>query len=318
MIAHGEGRDHWLVFASGIEHTFNVAAMLQSFGISTTYVHSKMGDAERDANIADFVAGKYRVMVNNGILTTGFDFPGIDLIGILRPTQSPSLWVQMLGRGTRPFYIKGYNLGTREGRLESIANSAKQNCLVMDFAGNTKRLGPINDPVLPRKKSKGASGTAPVKICEACNTYNHASARFCVSCGQEFPKLVKIRQYASTDELIASGQAEMPITEIFKVDRVIYNEHRKDGRPPSIQASYFCGMRMFKDWICLEHGGLASKKARDWWRKASGEPPANTLEALSRLDELKSPMFIKVWLKPKYDEILGVDYEGNGNFGDIK
>lgn len=312
MLAYGHDRQHWLIFASGIEHAVHVADMLDSLGISATYVHSKMPDAQRDANILGFKQGRYRAMVNNGILTTGFDFPGIDLIGMLRPTQSPSLWVQMLGRGTRPVYAPGFDLGTTEGRLTAISQGGKLNCLVLDFAGNTKRLGPINDPVLPRKKGKGG-GVAPVRLCEACGTYNHASVRFCSECGAEFPREVKIKQHAGTDELISDGA---PKTEVFKVDRVIYNEHRKDGRPPTIQVSYFCGLRMFKEWVCLEHEGYAGKKARDWWReRALDEPPVTTAEALTSLDVLRTPTHIRVWLKPKYDEVLAYDYTGT-SFGE--
>lgn len=293
-LAYGGDREHWLVFASGIEHTIHVAAMLETLGVAATCVHSKMPSGERDANILGFKSGKYRAMVNNGILTTGFDFPGIDLIVMLRPTQSPSLWVQMLGRGTRP------SLG-------------KANCLVLDFAGNTKRLGPINDPVLPRRKGKGPAGQAPVKVCEVCGTYNHASVRFCVHCGAEFPRQVKIRDHAGTDELIKTEEVK---TEVFKVDRVIYAEHRKEDRPPTIQVSYFCGLRMFKEWICLEHGGYAGKKARDWWRdRALDEPPETTAEAMRSLDILRQPSHIRVWLKPKYDEVLAYDYT-NTAFGE--
>jgi DNA repair protein RadD len=183
MLAYGLDRKCWLVFASGIDHTIHVAAMLDSLGIRTTFVHSKMSNGERDKNLADFKAGRYQAIVNNGILTTGFDHPAIDLIGMLRPTQSPSLWVQMLGRGTRPVYADGFDLSTTEGRLTAIHNGPKHNCLVMDFAGNTRRLGPINDPVLPKRRGKGGGGTAPVKLCEHCGTYNHASVRFCISCG---------------------------------------------------------------------------------------------------------------------------------------
>ena len=302
-------RRHWLIFASGIEHTLHVRDMLDSLGVPVTCVHSKMGDVERDAAIADFKTGKYVAMVNSGILTTGFDYPAIDLIVMLRPTHSPSLWVQMLGRGTRPNYAEGFDLSTTEGRLTAIANSEKQNCLVLDFAGNTKRLGPINDPVLPRKKGKKA-GVAPIRICEQCDTINHASARTCTYCGADFPPPeLKIRTYAGTDELITNG---IPVTEVFAVDRVVYTEHRKEGRPSTIQASYYCGLRMFKEWICLEHSGFAAKKARDWWRERSlsNNPPETIAEAFLRLHELRAPTHINVWIKPKYDEIIAYDYTG--------
>lgn len=315
----GHDRDHWLIFASGIEHTIHVAAMLDSLGIRATYVHSKMPDAERDQNIADFKSGKYRAMVNNGILTTGFDFPAIDLIVMLRPTQSPGLWVQMLGRGTRPVYLDGFDLGTLDGRLAAIAAGPKQNCLVLDFAGNTRRLGPINDPVIPRRKGKGG-GTAPVRVCDQCGVYNHASVRVCCNCGYEFPRTVKIGHHAGTEELIAN---ELPQVETFKVDRVVYNEHRKDGRPPSIRASYYSGLRMFEEWVCLEHEGYARKKARDWWRQRSAiwnlsynedptpppEPPETIHEAFQRLAELRTPTHIKVWVNKKHPEVMTYEYD---------
>ena len=309
MIACGHDRQHWLIFASGIEHTIHVSAMLDSMGVSTTLVHSKMKLQERDSNILGFKQNKYRAMVNNGILTTGFDFPEIDLIGMLRPTQSTSLWVQALGRGTRPVYAKGYDISTQQGRLLAIAAGPKQNCLVLDFAGNTRRLGPINDPVLPKRKgSKG--GTAPVRLCEACQTWNHASVRFCVQCGFEFPKHLKIKERAATDALLA---IEEVITEIFKVDRVVYNIHYKDDRPPSLKVSYFCGLRMFKEYICLEHPGYASKRARDWWReRAENEPPETVMEALTKINELREPINLRVWLKKGSDEIMGYDYTGKG------
>jgi DNA repair protein RadD len=269
-----------------------------------------MPDVERDANISGFLAGKYRAMVNNGILTTGFDFPGIDLIGMLRPTKSPSLWVQMLGRGTRPVYAEDFDLLTTEGRLASIAAGPKQNCLVLDFAGNTLRLGPINDPVLPKRKGEGGGGIAPVKLCPVCGTYNHASVRYCVSCGNEFPKEVKIKERAGTEELLASST---PIFEVFKVDRVVYGIHRKEGSPPSLRVEYFSGLRMFKEWHCFEHSGVPRKKARDFWRENSGtEPPESVDEAIIRLPELRTPTGIRVELKPKYDQVLYHYYNGEG------
>jgi DNA repair protein RadD len=323
-----QDRNHWLVFASGINHVLHVRDMLESCGVEATCVHSKMKDSERDKNIADFKAGKYKAMVNNGILTTGFDFPGIDLIVMLRPTQSPGLWVQMLGRGTRPVYEHGFDLDTMEGRLAAQAAGPKKNCLVLDFAGNTRRLGPINDPVIPKRKGPGGGGSAPIKICEVCGVYNHASVRFCVMCGTEFLRHVKLTQGASTDDLIKSN---VPKIETFRVDKVIYHEHKKEGRPPSIRVSYYCGLRMFEEWICLEHEGFARKKARDWWRARSEpqaylrsnpndpkilamvqpylEPPATTAEGLCRLKELKAPKSIQIWINKPHPEITAYDFD---------
>jgi DNA repair protein RadD len=336
-------REHWLVFGSGINHVLHITDALNELGITATCVHSKMPDKERDKNIADFKAGRYKAMVNNGILTTGFDFPEIDLIVMLRPTNSPGLWVQMLGRGTRPVYAEGFDLETATGRIGAQQAGPKKNCLVLDFAGNTRRLGPINDPVLPRPKGAGGGGAAPVKLCEACGCYNHASVRFCVYCRVEFPIHVKLQQTASTDELIKTN---VPKIEKMKVSRVTFREHRKqrfdkdsggmvpiEDRPPVLRVTYLCGLRTFDEWICLEHEGFPGRKAREWWKKMSKaytwahgqlqagvsieDPnvkhglriPETVEEAISRHGEINIPSSILIHTNRPHPEITGHEFE---------
>lgn len=307
----GYTRKRWLVFASGVDHAIHIAEMLESLGVSATCIHSKLTNEERNRRTADHRAGLYTAMVNNGILTTGYDDPAIDLIIMLRPTQSAGLWVQMLGRGTRPLYAPGYDLSTREGRLAAIANGDKKDCLVLDFANNTSRLGPINDPVIPKKRIKGTRPQqAPVRVCDNCNVYCHASLRLCPNCGFEFPRMVKFGTLAGTSALIKDGAEDLPIVETFKVDRVVYLEHRKTGKPPSMRVSYYCGLRKFDEWVCLEHTGYSKVRARNWWReRASGaSAPDTILEAFTRLEELQTPCKIKVWINKKNPEILGYEY----------
>lgn len=316
MVAQGKDRKAWLVFATGIKHVQHITEILNDQGVPAIGVHSQMPDKERDQAIADFRAGKYRAIVNNGILTTGFDHPDIDLIAMLRPTRSPGLWVQMLGRGTRPVYAAGFDLTTTQGRLEAQRNGPKQNCLVLDFAGNTRRLGPINDPVMPRRGTKGG-GIAPVKCCEVCGTYNHASARRCVSCGYEFPhRPPDIKTGASTDRLIATVEPPQNVT--FAVERVTYATHSKPGKPPSLKVTYYCGIRRFDEWICIEHEGFAKRKADRWWIEHAGElgkplpdeyrSPATVAEALERIRELRTPVAIGVWVNKQFPEIVRRDY----------
>lgn len=299
-------RNHWLVFASGVEHAIHVSDKLNALGVSSTYIHAKLTTAERDSRIAAFKAGEYQAMVNNGILTTGFDFPSIDAIIMLRPTQSPGLWVQMLGRGTRPDYTSGYDLATTEGRLSAIASSNKQDCLVLDFAGNTMRLGPINDPTIPRQRRKGG-GTAPVRVCERCNSYCHASLIACPYCEFVFPRLVKIKEEASTEDLIA--ETKEPVIETFPVDRIVFAKHERAGSPNSLRVTYYCGLRMFREWICFEHKGYARKLARAWWRERSNtDPPETTEDALARTAEIAAPQAIRVWVNKRYPEIMGAEF----------
>lgn len=293
MIAAGHDRKSWLVFASGVDHADHIEQQLNSFGIPTAAVHSKMPTEERDKRILDFKSGKLRCAVSMGVLTTGFDHPPIDLIGMLRPTMSPGLWVQMLGRATRP-------------------SPGKTNALVLDFAGNTPRLGPINDPVIPKRKGK-STGEIPIRICEdekmesgiGCGTYNHLSARVCDGCGAKFKIQTKITKTASTQELL---KGSLPIVEYFDVQNVIYKKLSSAHKPPMLKVSYTCGLRRFDEVVCLEHKPPALHFAHEWWRKRHASNPPPTVDAaLDVKGWLRIPQKIKVWCNAEpYPKIMEV------------
>lgn len=294
IIEEGFDRKCWLLFASGIEHAEHIANMLSHFGIDVTTIHSRIATNECDKRYRDWKEGHYLAMVNYGKLTTGVDHPPIDLIAVLRPTMSTSLWVQMLGRGTRP-----------------SPATLKENCLVLDFARNTERLGPINDPVIPRKRVKGQQpGVAPVRICPHCGVYNHARSTECFACGCVFPKNEKLFREAGTAELLRTE--ELATIEAFDVQRVVYNRHQKQGRPPVIKVSYFCtgGLRMFSEYVGFDNTGFALTKAHDWWRNRTKQAkyPPSTDEALKWVSLLPWPKRIKVQVNKKYPEVLGYEY----------
>lgn len=289
LVHAGQNRRSWLIFASGIEHAEHIAEQLGAFGVDCAPVHSKRPSEYNDAAIRAFKSNELRAIVNYGKLTTGFNHPGIDLIGMLRPTLSVPLWVQMLGRGTRP---------------------AKENCLVMDFARNTPRLGPINDPVIPKMK-KGEAGEMPIKICESCGCYNHTKVRFCTNCGEEFTFQQKLVSKAGTEELIRAATIEpLPIIETFDVIGAHYVKHdSKSGKPPTLKVTYFTPGLPFTEYVCLEHSGMAGKMGRDWWRRRlAAEPPITIDEALKHVAQLKKPRYIRVHVNKRYPEILACEF----------
>lgn len=322
-LEYKDTRKSWLVFASGVEHAIHTADMLNEYGIRSVAIHSKMNGKERDDALEGVRSGYYQAAVNNNILTTGFDHPPIDLILGLRPTQSTVLWVQMLGRGTRPYDPAKMDFrNPSERRLAEAFPQAKENCLVLDFAANTKRLGPINDPVVPRKKGKGG-GEAPVKACPRCNCYVHASVRFCngvlddgTYCHYEFVFETKLKQGASTDAII---KGDLPVVEVFKVDHINYSRHRKDGRPDSVKATYYCGLRSFSEYVCVEHGHPAGSKAKGWMMKRlpdGAQLPVTTTGLLGIATQLESPTHIRVWTNNKYPQILAHCFDGS-EFGKL-
>jgi DNA repair protein RadD len=288
MIEMAYDRTSRLIFTCGINNCENLASVFQSMGVEALAVHSKLHKKVNEERIEAYKAGELKWIINSDMLTTGFDHPPTDFIGMMRATLSPGLWVQMLGRGTRP------SLPT-----------FKKNCLVADFAKNAPRLGPINDPVLPRKPGKGGRD-APIKICNLCGVYNHASVRHCAVCGNEFIFESKIFSEAGTSELI---RGDSPEIEFLNVNGVIYNLHEKKDSPPMIKVTYYCGFIPYSEYVCLEHPGFPGKRSRDWWRlRHKEEPPSSTWEALQRVSELRKPSKIKVWVNKKYPEILSHEW----------
>jgi DNA repair protein RadD len=305
-IACAGERKHWLVFASGIEHALHVCERLNTCGVKAVAIHSKMPAAERDKNIEDYTTGRVKALVNNGILTTGFDHPQTDLILMLRPTRSPGLWVQMLGRGIRPVYAEGHPVVDAAGRLAAIAAGPKPNCLVLDFAGNAKRLGPINQPAVPAGRTgKGAGGgPPPYKVCPTCCMINSAAARTCPNCGYAFPQQLKLSTVAATEQLVRGVEKNRVEVE---VDKVGYKVHRKKGAPDSFRVSYYAGLRHYDEWLCFEHAHVpvAQRIAKRWWKRFAKEPyPASVEEALLRTKEITPPKKILVDFSAKYPEVV--------------
>lgn len=309
MLELASDRRSWLVFCSGVQHTEHVAEMLTAMGIECAAVHSSMTH-DRTRIIDRWKNFDLRCIANNNVMTTGIDHPGLDFIGSMRPTASAGLWVQMLGRGTRPLYADGFDTSSQQGRLQAIAAGPKQNCLVLDFARNTKRLGPINDPVKPNPKGKGG-GDAPIKECDNCQTYVHASVRVCPHCGFNFPApLLKIKTTASSDALI---KADIPIVETFSIKHITYSMHTKQGRPAMMKVTYYSGLRSFNEFVCFEHTGYALHKAHSWWKERANRAtyPSTTLEALTWSTMLQAPTHLQVWSNKKFPEIMKACFDGS-------
>lgn len=298
----GYDRKSWLCFASGIDHAVHIADMLNSFGIPSAAVHSKMPEHERDSLIDSYQKNEFRCLVNYKMLTTGFDKPDIDMIIDLYPTTSPGLHVQKYGRGTRP-----------------SVETNKRNCLIMDFGTNTARLGPINDPKIPKKKGAG-SGDAPIRICDACGVYNHASARFCgrkpyptdEGCGAEFSIRVKITESAANVEMIRDI---IPVVEYFNVSKVEYLRHVSKTGNTMLRVVYHCGpVQNFSEYVNFESPvGLVKHNAHEWFRQRfpvqpNDSFPDQTEQILNMCSRLRSPKRIRVHVNKQYPKILNAEF----------
>jgi DNA repair protein RadD len=288
IVRHGDGRGSWLVFCAGVAHALHVRDAIREHGITCEAVTGNTPGPERDRILAAFKSGRLRCVTNANVLTTGFDAPGVDLIALLRPTKSVGLYVQMVGRGTR----------LAEG---------KEDCLVLDFAGNTARHGPI-DTVDGRRKQKGEEpGEAPIKVCPECQAINHASVRLCTACGHEFPPPeIKVASRAASDALLSIQQQST----WCEVSGITYDRHEKPGKPPSLRVTYRCGLMSHSEWVCFEHTGYPREKACAWWqRRVPGVPaPRSVSDALEAIAALPTPTSIQIRPVGQYTEIVGVRF----------
>jgi DNA repair protein RadD len=225
---------------------------------------------EREQVAADFKAGEIRALVNVGVLTTGFNAVGIDLLAMLRPTLSTGLYIQQVGRGTRKA-------------------PGKSNCLILDFAGNVVRHGPVNQITLDTIEVAGKKEESEDrgKVCPNCKEINPRHVSNCIECDYPWPRPeMKVTHSAKAID------APIMLTEDtwLSVDRISYRHHlpRGDNRRPSLCVSYLCGFNVYDEYICFEHDGFARTRAHGWWRAMGGlEPvPTTVAEALSRIKEL--------------------------------
>lgn len=112
---------------------------------------------KRIAMLKDFQAGKLSVICNCGILTEGYDNPGVELIVMARATKSRCLYAQQCGRATRPLPGIVDGLATAAERVQAIRNSAKPACVILDFVGNSgKHKLVVTAELLGGKVSDGA------------------------------------------------------------------------------------------------------------------------------------------------------------------
>lgn len=289
IVKCGEDRGSWLIFCSGVGHAEHVAEEIGKWGIHCAVVTGDTPQAERNRILTEFKAGRLRAIANVGVLTTGFDAPGVDLIAMLRPTKSVSLYIQMCGRGTR----------LAEG---------KEDCLILDFAGNTLRHGPLDliDGKGRTKKTGDEPGDAPAKACPQCKTIVPASTRIC-GCGHEFPPpKPQIARFAASAPLLSTQIRPQWVD----VQKVSYGLHDKTGKPRSMVVTYHCGLNQHREWVCFEHTDFPRQKACQWWAKRMpGKPiPATVADALAEADGLPSPVAISVQPEGKFTRINSVRF----------
>lgn len=127
-----------LIFAAGQEHAIKLAAAFNAYdGVTAEVVIDKTDKEERKRIISRYKNRDTQILVGCMVFTEGFDAPGTSIVAVARPTKSESLYLQMIGRGTRPLAGTVDGISTAEERRAAIASSRKPTCTILDFVGNS-------------------------------------------------------------------------------------------------------------------------------------------------------------------------------------
>jgi superfamily II DNA or RNA helicase len=172
------GQRRALVFTASVKAAETTAEIFNRHRADmAAWVCGKTDKDERRSVLAAFAAGKVQVVCNCGVLTEGFDDPGVEVVIMGRPTKSRSLYSQMVGRSTRPLAGVVDGPETAEARRAAIAASAKPSCLVVDFVGNAGKHKLVTSAdILGGKVSEEALELAVARARKAGGPLNMSAA----------------------------------------------------------------------------------------------------------------------------------------------
>lgn len=284
IIARAVGRKSWILFCTGIEHSEAINQCLVERGIKSVSLSGKTGKKQRESIIEQFKAGSIQALCNVNVLTTGFDAPNIDLIAMLRPTQSPGLYLQMAGRGMR---LKEHT----------------DHCLVLDFAGNVSTHGPITDIQPP---SKTGNGEVKTKGCPECGEVVITFARQCSACGFIFSEPEEEEETPPVlhqDDIMGLTPLEMEVTD-WKWTK---HKSRTSGKE-MIKLRYYGGLSdpIVDEYFPVTHSGYAAQKAIKTLIQIGGtQIKLDTIEeTIKQLAEVNPPTVIKFRKDGKFFRVI--------------
>ena len=254
MLRFATERKSILIFATSIQHAEIITEYLERSMEDAALITGSTDIVLREQYLEQFRQNEIRHLVNVGVLTTGVDLPMIDCLVHMRPTASKSLYVQIQGRGMRKY----------EG---------KENCLILDFAGNMIRHGGLDD------------------LSEHRNIPEEKRV-------EEQKKKKKQRQISLYDLDTHSDPLKPNSYEELEVISVKYLTvpAKKHYGLTNVIAEYNCGRIKIKKWLCPEYTSGASWYAHQWLktRGYKGEKITNSSKFVRMAHMLPTPTSISV------------------------
>lgn len=169
---HAEGRTT-VVFAASVEHSKELAGAFERAGVASGHIDANTDPEERDATLARLARGEITVLCNMQVVTEGWDLPRCKCVVLARPTKSLSLFLQMAGRGLRPWNDTSAILLDHAGAVHEHGFPSDER--EWDLEGRVKRKAAVS-----------------VRTCPKCYAALPSGSRSCSECDHVFP--VEVRE----------------------------------------------------------------------------------------------------------------------------
>lgn len=308
------GRRRALVFTASVKAAETTAEIFNRHrpGMASWVCGKTEKDVRRKV-LAAFAAGRVQVVCNCGVLTEGFDDPGVEVVIMGRPTKSRSLYSQMVGRSTRPLAGVVDGPETAEERRAAIASSAKPSCLVVDFVGNAGKHKLVTSAdILGGKVSEEAVDLAVARTQQAGGPVNMTQAL--EEAQEELNRQIeqtRIAAAARRAQLVASARFTTQAVDPFDVLSIEPGQMRpwdrgrgltekqrsilvKQGINPE-EVSFSQAKELISEIFRRWEGKLCSYKQAKVLRKYGFDTDVSFAEASAKIDALAR----NGWQKPK-------------------
>lgn len=202
-----------VIFATNVKHSIHIKNVFQEHGIAIEHIDAHTTPDDRAATLLRFESGKTQVVTNVGVYSEGADFPWVSCIVLARPSKSYARYMQMAGRGLRPY-------------------PCKRDCVIIDHAGLVERHGFMDEPVIwtlageekawkkPKKKEEEEK---PPLRCEQCQALFRGQK--CPRCG------LVVKGYGKKIDVVQA-----------RLHRLSRGEKKKKAEPTPEDKMRFLGM----------------------------------------------------------------------------
>ena len=219
-----------IAFCCSIAHAEAVAELFNRHGVAAASIDGTMDSSTREQLLSDLGAGRLKVLTSCQLIGEGVDVPSVAGCIVLRPTQSVSLHLQMIGRCLRP----------QPGKT----------AVILDHVGNTQRLGhhlEEREWTLDGTPKKDREAAPSVKVCPKCFSAMPSVKQICPDCGHEF--VVERRELQTVDgelQEVTSVDRKREQAQANTLDELIAIGRRRGMKSPAGWARHVMAARSLR------------------------------------------------------------------------